>query len=111
MKDVITYKDFIATVHYSAIDEVFHGKLQGVNDLITFEGQTVSQLKSAMEDAVDDYLEICRDLGKDPRKSFKGSFNVRVDPKLHLKAARKSAEEGVSLNQIVEEALSKYLTD
>lgn len=110
MSDVIKYKNLIATVHYNSEDEVFHGKLEGVNDLITFEGQTVKELNAAMRDAVDDYLELCESLGKNPHKSFKGSFNVRINPSLHLKAAQKSTEEGVSLNQLIERAIKTYLT-
>lgn len=109
MNDVIKYKNFIAGVHYSSEDDVFHGKLEGVNDLITFEGESVKELKRAMQEAVDDYLEICESIGKNPHKSFKGSFNVRINPELHLKAAQKSTEEGVSLNQLIERAIQSYL--
>ena len=109
MKDVIKYKNFMATIHFNADDEVFHGKIAGINDLITLEGQSVQELKKAMKDAVEDYLEICRKLDKDPHKSFKGSFNVRINPKLHQYAAQKSTKEGVSLNQLIEKAISSYL--
>lgn len=109
MKDAIKYKDFVATVRFSTDDEVFHGKLEGVNDLVSFEGSTVQQLKKAMKEAVEDYLEICSDLNKDPKKSFKGTFNVRIKPHLHERASMKSIEEGVSLNQIVEKAIEGYL--
>lgn len=110
MRDTIKYKDFIATIRFNAEDEVFHGKLEGVNDLITFESETVAKLKLAMKEAVEDYLEICVSIGKDPRKSFKGTFNVRIKPQLHERASLKSVEEGVSLNQIVEKAIEGYLT-
>ena len=63
MKDVLKYKDFLGSVHYSAEDEVFFGKLIGVDDLITFEGNDVSQLKKGFEEAVEDYLEICKSVG------------------------------------------------
>lgn len=109
MKDLIKYKNFVATVRFSAPDEVFHGKLEGVNDLITFEGETVVGLKKSMQEAVDDYLEICDELGKDPKKSYKGTFNVRINPNLHKKASLRSAEQGRSLNQLVEEAIGEYL--
>jgi predicted HicB family RNase H-like nuclease len=105
--DLMFYKDFYGTVHYSADDELFYGRLEGINDSITFEGTTVKELKSAFEEAVDDYLEICKELNKEPQKPYKGSFNVRIDPELHRKLAIKAIEEGVSLNQVVEEAIKK----
>ena len=103
----MVYKDYYGTVHYSADDELFYGKLEGINDSITFEGTTVQELKSAFEEAVDDYLEICKELNKEPQKPYKGSFNVRIDPELHKKLAIKAIEEGVSLNKIVEEAIKR----
>ena len=105
MKDVLTHKDFIGSVHFSSDDEIFHGKIEGINDLITFEGTTVKQLKKSFTEAVNDYLGLCEEVGKDPYKSFKGSFNVRINPELHKKAYQASLIQGVSLNQLVQEAI------
>jgi predicted HicB family RNase H-like nuclease len=109
MKDILKYSDFVATVQFSAEDEVFYGKVQGIDDSITFEGNSVAKLKRAFKEAIDDYIEICAETDKDPHKSYKGSFNIRIKPELHKKAAYKSLEQGISLNQLVERALMKYL--
>lgn len=108
MKDVIIYKDYIGSVHYNTEDEVFYGKLEGVNDLISYEGSSVSELKSAFEEAVDDYLELCKLNGKEPEKVYKGSFNIRIKPELHKLAAQRALIEGKSLNQYIEEAIEQY---
>ena len=42
-KDKIIYKDFIGTVHFSTEDEIFYGKIEGINDLVTFEGLSVKE--------------------------------------------------------------------
>ena len=107
MTDKLIFKDFIGTVHYSTKDSVFYGKIEGINDLITFEGESVSELKSAFEEAVDDYIALCQEVDKEPLKSFKGSFNIRIDPKLHSKAFKIAAMNGKSLNQFVSEAIKK----
>jgi predicted HicB family RNase H-like nuclease len=107
MKDVLRYKDFIGSVHFSAGDECFFGKLEGVDDLVTFEGRDVGELKRAFRDAVDDYLELCRAAGRPARKSYRGSFNVRMPAELHEKAARRSAMLGISLNELVQKAIAK----
>ena len=109
MKDVIKYKEYIGSVHYSAEDDVFYGKLEGIDDLISFEGDSVIELKHAFKEAVDDYQAICKETGKPVYKAFKGSFNVRVRPELHRRAALKSTELGISLNQLVEKAISGIL--
>lgn len=109
MKNVLKYKDFIGTVEYSADDEAFFGKLAGVDDLVTFEARSVEELKEAFQEAVNDYIELCQEAGKNPHKSFKGSFNIRIKPELHKKAAKKSTELGISLNQFVERAIDNLL--
>ena len=105
MKDIIRYKDFIGSVHFSTDDETFYGKLEGINDLVTFEGTTVRELKKSFESAVNDYLSICAEVGKDPYKSFKGSLNVRINPELHKKAFQLATIEGVSLNALIQDAI------
>ena len=107
MTDKLKYKEFIGSVHFSARDEVFHGKIEGINDLVTFEGATVSQLKKAFKEAVQDYLELCIETNKKIFKSFKGSFNVRINPELHSKASEQALIEGKTLNQFVLEAIEK----
>ena len=109
MKDILKYKEFIGTVHFSTDDNVFFGKLVGIDDLITFEGNTVEELKSSFEEAVDDYVELCSTNGRSPHKSYKGTFNIRIKPNLHRQAAYKSIELGVSLNQFVEQAINDKL--
>jgi len=109
MKDVLKYKDFIATVHYSEEDEVLYGKIKGIDDSVTFEGSSVIQLKKAFKEAVHDYLILCDESGKDPHKSYKGSFNIRIDPGLHKKAVIQSVAKGISLNQYVEQAIQYFV--
>lgn len=110
MKDRMQYKDFIGSVHFSAVDDVFHGKIEGVDDLITFEGESVKKLKRAFEEAVDDYLDLCAQVGKPASKSYKGSFNVRIPQELHRKSVQKALMSGISLNQLVQKALEKEIS-
>jgi predicted HicB family RNase H-like nuclease len=107
MKDLLQYKDFIGSVHFSAEDGVFFGKIEGINDLITFEGTTVEEINNAFREAVDDYIDICKETGKTLQKSYRGSFNVRIAPELHKKVVQKSLMLGISLNKLVQQALEK----
>jgi predicted HicB family RNase H-like nuclease len=110
MTDYLRYKDYLATISYSADDEVFYGKIFGINDLVTFEGTSVSGLKKAFHDAVNDYVATCAELGKLPEKSYKGVFNVRVPADLHKKAALVATKHSLTLNEFVKVALS-YAVD
>ncbi|MBN7812505.1 type II toxin-antitoxin system HicB family antitoxin [Algoriphagus sp. H41] len=112
MKNLMEYKSFVGSVSFSTEDEIFHGKIEGIDDLVTFEGSSVSGLKTAFEEAVEDYLETCEQIGKTPGKSYKGTFNVRIRPELHRKVAREALKKGYSLNQFVEKALEdSFLSD
>jgi predicted HicB family RNase H-like nuclease len=109
MSDVLKYKDYLGSVHFSAEDEVFYGKLEGINDLVTFEADTVAKLKKAFRESVEDYLDLCKQTGKEPDKMYKGSFNVRIKPELHKMAAWKAMQSGMSLNQLIEKSVKKYI--
>ena len=61
---LITCKDLTGSVLYNPEDRVFHGKIEFINDLVTFEGRSVDELEAAFAEAVDDYLELCETVGK-----------------------------------------------
>jgi predicted HicB family RNase H-like nuclease len=105
MKDKLTYKGYIGSVHFSAGDKVFFGKVEGIADLVTFEGRIVDELIEAFKAEVNDYIALCKEVGKRPEKSYKGSFNVRIPADLHKKAMHRATLRGVSLNQLVQQAI------
>lgn len=110
-KDFLTYKEFIGTVHYSSEDEVFFGVIQGVHDLVTFEGNSVASLKKAFKEAVEEYLLLCEKNKKSPLKSKKGSFNVRLKPELHQKLFAHAIQQGLTLNQFIQKTLEKEIVN
>ncbi len=106
MNNILQYKNYYASVHFSAGDEVFYGKILGINDLVSFEGASVKELKKAFKDAVEDYLEMCAEIGKTPEKIYKGTFNVRVPVTLHKEASLFAAVHNITLNEFVKTALA-----
>lgn len=111
MKDVLMYKGFIGSVHFDAEDQVFHGKIEGINDLVTFEGDSVKDITRAFHEAVDDYVLLCKEAGKKPLKSARGSFNVRISPEIHQGILEIVSVEHTSLNQFVERAIEKEVEE
>lgn len=105
MNSIIEYKGYHTKVEYSAEDNILFGKIEGIDDLITFECENVSEIESAFHEAVDDYLAFCEEVGKQPDKEYKGVFQVRVDPDLHKKAAVEAFKRGETLNAFVAEAV------
>lgn len=80
-----------------------------IDDLITTEVDSASEVEATFAELVEDYLATCAELGKEPNKPFKGLFNVRTPPKLHRQAAFAAASEDVTLNAYVIAALENKL--
>jgi len=109
MKNTLSYKGYYGSVEFSDEDDVFFGRIIGINDRITYEGDSVKALRHDFEEAVDEYLETCAELGKEPEKAYKGTFNVRIAPNLHRELAVFSASHGKTLNSTVEDAIRNYI--
>ena len=109
MKNAITYKNYIGTVNFSEDDGVFFGKVSGIKDSISFEGDTVESLIADFHMAVDEYLEFCKECGKEPQQQYKGSFNVRISPELHRRASLYAQEKNISLNSLVEQSVLNFV--
>lgn len=110
MKDVLNYKGFIGLVHFSADDSIFYGKIEGITDLITFEGETVKELTDAFHYMVDEHIKDCEAENIAPEKSYNGSFNVRLTPELHRRIAVSAKMRGITINKYVFEALNETLS-
>lgn len=102
---MITYKGYCGVFEYDPEADIFHGDVINLSDVITFEGRSIDELKQALADSVDDYIEFCAAKGKTPEKPYSGRFNVRLDPTLHQRIALQAAVTGKSLNGWVAEAL------
>jgi predicted HicB family RNase H-like nuclease len=102
----LSYKGHHAAVEFSAEDDLFVGRIAGINDIVTFEGESVAALKAAFQEAVDDYLAACAEIGKKPEKAYSGQLMLRLSPEVHAKAALAAELAGKSLNQWSEEALA-----
>jgi len=106
---MLTYKGFIGVVQYSADDNIFFGKIEGIDDLITFEGETVHELKDAFKYVVDEHIKDCENEHVPVEKSYRGTFNVRISPDLHRRAAMIAIQRGSTLNAFVRESIEKSL--
>ena len=111
MNNTIEYKGYTGSVEFSESDGVFYGKVLGIRALVSYDGTTATQLINDFHTAVDDYLIMCEEEGIEPEKAYKGSFNVRISPELHKKAAIYAIPTGTSLNSLVENALRASLGD
>lgn len=107
--DILRYKDYEGTSELDMSRGVCRGKILFINDLVTYEADKPADLQKEFEAAVDDYLETCATVGRQPQKPCRGQFNVRVPPALHRSAMLRSIEDGISLNDVVVQSLGSYL--
>jgi predicted HicB family RNase H-like nuclease len=108
--NVMTHKGYSARIDYSNEDGCFIGHLAGIRDVVGFHGESVSELKAAFEEAVEDYLAACKKLKRTPQRPYSGKVMLRIDPGVHAKAAMLAEAEGVSLNAWAQEALSRAIS-
>lgn len=109
MENTLQYKGYFTNITFSASDQVLHGKIEAIDDLVTFESDSIANIEQEFHDAVDDYLACCEEMGKEPSKTYRGTFNVRISPNLHKAIAIHATQNGLSLNQAVERAISQYI--
>ena len=101
----LSCRGYMARVEFDAADELFVGRIAGINDVVGFHADSVEALKAAFHEAVDDYLATCEKVGKSPEKPYSGKVMFRVSPEVHARAALRAQLEGVSLNQWAEKVL------
>ena len=103
--NVMEHTGYLAKIDYSDEDELFTGRLAGIDDVIGFHGESVAELKAAFIEAVEDYVDTCKKLGRKPQKVYSGKFVVRVEPEIHARAAIVAETEGKSLNAWIGDAI------
>jgi predicted HicB family RNase H-like nuclease len=101
------YKGYFATAEFDDEANIFHGEVINLRDVITFQGQTVEELRKAFKDSVDDYLEFCAERGEEPEKPYSGKFVVRIEPELHKRIAILAKKDGKSLNSWLQDKLAE----
>lgn len=104
MNKMLKYKNYCGSVETSLDDMVLHGKIECIADVVTYEADSLPALKRAFEEAVDDYLETCSAIGKQPEKAMSGTFNVRVGENLHKDAYLSAKNQGLNLNEFVKKS-------
>ena len=105
--NTMTYKGYEAIVEYDEDAEHFHGEVLNLKDVITFQGQSVAELKQAFADSVEDYLAFCKERGEEPEKPYSGQFVVRLEPPLHRALVSAAKRAGMSLNKWVAATLER----
>lgn len=104
-KNILTYRGYSGEVEFSAPDDCFFGRVLGIRDIVGFEGGSVPELREDFENAVDDYLEACDEIGKAPEHPCSGKLSLRIPVELHQELTLQSEMTGESVNNLIVEAV------
>ena len=105
---LLRYKAYTGSIEASVEDQCLHGRIQHIDDVITYEGQTVQELNRHFEIAVDEYLAHCASIGKEPQRQYGGTFNVRIGPELHKWINAFAVDHRMSVNEAVCAAIESF---
>jgi predicted HicB family RNase H-like nuclease len=104
---MIEYKDYIGVVDFDPEINLLHGTVINTNDVITFYGASVTELREEMQKSIEGYLEFCKEQGKIPEKPFSGEFTVQMSPEMHCKLALNAERLHLDFNVYLQEVLKK----
>lgn len=105
----MTHKGIAARIEFDDRDGIFVGRVVGVRDIIGFHGKTVTELRKACSEAIDDYLADCKERGVKPPRPASGKVLLRIPPELHAEAVRAAELAGESLNKWATDALRRAI--
>ena len=108
--NMMSYKGYAARIEYSDEDGCFVGHIAGIRDVVGFHGESVTELRSSFEEAVDDYLVTCEKLNRSPQRPYSGKVMLRIDPNIHARVAMLAESQGKSLNAWAQETLLRAVT-
>ena|SRR2546427_4531117 len=104
---MMTYKGYTGKVDFDDEAGILFGRVIDIQDVITFKGTTVDEIRQAFRDSVDDYLEFCQELGKEPDRPFSGRLPFRTTPERHRKIFLAAKLAGKSINAWMDDTLAE----
>lgn len=107
MKDFMHHKGYYGSVHFDEKELVFHGKVEFIRALVTYEATDAYGLREAFHESVDDYLKTCLRQNITPEIPFKGSLNIRLGPDLHRRVALAAEKEDSTINKFITQTLDQ----
>jgi predicted HicB family RNase H-like nuclease len=106
----LEYKGYYGSIEYSKEDKCLYGKVLGMTkDCILYEGNTIEELENDFRDAIESYLEGCKELGIKPRKGYNGVLNIRIPSEIHSRVAMIAEKTGTSINAFIRDSIERRL--
>lgn len=107
---MIEYKGYVGVFEFDEDLGKFHGFVVNTQDVITFYGASVEELREELRNSVEVYLAFCAEKGREPEKPYSGKLSIRTSPAIHRRVAIEAARRMVSMNSFVESVLEKAVS-
>jgi predicted HicB family RNase H-like nuclease len=108
--NILRYRGYEAKFEFDPDAKIFHGRVLGTRDVITFQSEDPAMVEQEFHTSIDGYLTFCNERGEAPDKPYSGHIRFRTEPKLHRKIAYAVAQESdLSLSQWIERACEHEL--
>jgi len=101
----MNYKGYTGKAEFDEDSNVLHGRVQNIESIVTFEGNSIEEINQAFRDSVDDYLQWCQELGQAPEQPFSGQLRLEMAPEEQQHLARIAAKEGKTLDEWAKDVL------
>ena len=108
---MIEYKGYVGVFDFDEELGKFHGFVVNTQDVITFYGSSVEELREELKNSVEVYLAFCAEKGREPEKPYSGKLSIRTSPAIHRRIAIEAARRRVSMNSFVESVLEKAVSE
>lgn len=105
--NTMNHEGYVATLEIDDEAGIIHGRVVNARAVLTFEGNTVAELRQAFADTIADYRDWCRERGVEPEKPYSGTLSLRLPPELHRKIDEAAAKRDRSINQFIVERLGE----
>jgi predicted HicB family RNase H-like nuclease len=105
--NVMTVDGYHAKIEYDPELDMFRGEILGLTGGADFYGKTPKELRTEFKKSLAVFLDVCKEKGIEPRRSYSGKFNLRIPPELHEKLVIAAQAEGKSINTLAQEALAQ----
>lgn len=111
MSKTLEYKGYRGSIEFDLEDKCLFGKALFLSDAVIYQGNDLSELEKCFQSAIDDYLDTCAEIGKNPEKPFSGSLNVRMPQEMHKRLAYRAADLGININTAINKSIACFLAD
>ena len=112
--NVIRYRGYHARITFDPSADAFHGRVLGMQDVISFYGRTPDELREEMKSAVEDYIASCkeeRQAGKELGRQADPAPDEDVRRRVLIAAAAKGQSVNAWINQVIDREARKVLAD